>query len=526
LSIPEPNAAHSLNPDSLDWALAHARGFGDTIFLPDAFEYQAIHDQWSETRDWLAQQDIVKWQPRPWRRFLVNKSEVTFRYVTQLDPLEYLAFTALLLNVGPALEALRVPADDRVVFSWRFAADSGGQMYDPRFEWTGFVDRCLELALQPEVEWVVVADIADFFPRIYIHPVERALAAATSDPAAYCLLRMIRHWNAFVSYGLPVGIAGSRIIAEATIDDVDRTMIGRGDSYCRYADDIRVFCQTQADAHAALEDLARALFEGHGLTLQPMKTEIVSAVEYRRRFALTPDRVEAESLTTKFHDLLERAELAEKYHEDIEYDDLPEEVREEIDQLNLREVFEEQIDANPLDLIVIRILLHRLGQLNIQVLDEVLDNLPRLAPVMDSVIRYLRHLRDLDEADRRAIGARIIGACQADEASTYEQVCLLSLFTESAEFDNENTFEQLERSVRDPAVKREITLALGRAHKEHWLMQRRRDAGALDPWGRRAFYAAFSCVTPVPRNYYYRSLRGGADVLDKAVIDWASRNPF
>jgi hypothetical protein len=96
---------------------------------------------------------------------------------------------------------------------------------------------------------VVVADIADFFPHIYIHPIETALESATGrSSAAYCLLRMISNWNAFVSYGLPVGLAGSRIIAEATIGDLDLALAGTGRKYCRYSDDIRVFCKSDADA--------------------------------------------------------------------------------------------------------------------------------------------------------------------------------------------------------------------------------------------------------------------------------------
>jgi hypothetical protein len=156
----------------------------------------------------------------------------------------------------------------------------------------------------------------------------------------------------------------------------------------------------EADAREALEDLARALFENHGLTLQPEKTEIMTADDYRERFALAPDRVEAESLTTRFRDLLDRAGVADRYSEDIEYDDLPADVQEEIDGLNLEEVFDEQINEDPIDPIVIRILLHRLGQLDINVSASVLDNLRNLSPVMDSVIRYLQHLRDIPDADR------------------------------------------------------------------------------------------------------------------------------
>lgn len=89
-----------------------------------------------------------------------------------------------------------------------------------------------------------MADIADFFAHIYIHPVETALDLATNrSPEAYFLLRMISNWNAFVSYGLPVGLADSRIIAEATINDLDKALSSAGRQYCRYSDDIRIFCR-------------------------------------------------------------------------------------------------------------------------------------------------------------------------------------------------------------------------------------------------------------------------------------------
>jgi hypothetical protein len=243
-----PAAPVNASPAALDWALKHVEEFGDTVFLPRAFEYEAIRSSWPDVRAWLTSQDLREWKARPYRRFLARKSAYSFRFVTQLDPLEYLLFTALVYEVGPQLEALRSPIGDNTVFSWRFDCNSDGQMYSPAYRWNDFNTRCLHLANRTLCKWVVVADIADFFPHIYIHPVEPALDLATSrSPAAYCLLRMISNWNQFVSYGLPVGLAGSRIIAEATINDLDKALTGAGRQYCRYSDDIRIFCKSESD---------------------------------------------------------------------------------------------------------------------------------------------------------------------------------------------------------------------------------------------------------------------------------------
>lgn len=211
-----PTSVIHVSSDSLEWALKHVENFGDTIFLPRAFEYQAIRHDWPEIKKWLMTQDLRNWSSRPFRRFLASKSRYSFRYVTQLDPLEYLLFTALLYDVGPQLESVRLPSSDKTVFSWRFDLKTDGQMYSPEFRWHDFNQRCLELAKPSRCKWIVVADIADFFPHIYIHPLEQVLDRATTrSPHAYCLLRMLSNWNAFVSYGLPVGLAGSRILAEA-----------------------------------------------------------------------------------------------------------------------------------------------------------------------------------------------------------------------------------------------------------------------------------------------------------------------
>ena len=89
-----PTTPVNVSTAALDWALKHVEEFGDTVFLPRAFEYEAIRSNWNDVRR-LISQDLREWKARPFRRFLARKSAYSFRFVTQLDPLEYLLFTAL-----------------------------------------------------------------------------------------------------------------------------------------------------------------------------------------------------------------------------------------------------------------------------------------------------------------------------------------------------------------------------------------------------------------------------------------------
>ena len=113
-----------LSISALDWALTHLRRFGDTVFLPHAFEYDAIHHDWARVRSWLAAQDMRHWTPRPYRRILAAKASGGFRYITQLDPMEHLAFAGLMYDLGAELESFRVPTSKQVVFAWRFGAQA------------------------------------------------------------------------------------------------------------------------------------------------------------------------------------------------------------------------------------------------------------------------------------------------------------------------------------------------------------------------------------------------------------------
>src|SRR5437879_5194435 len=99
----------TVHSDSLDWALAHAEQHGDTDVFPLPFEFAAIRNDWARLRSELTNEDLLQWQVRPHRRLLAPKARHGFRIVTQLDPLDFLLFSAAVYEIGPHLEPSRVP---------------------------------------------------------------------------------------------------------------------------------------------------------------------------------------------------------------------------------------------------------------------------------------------------------------------------------------------------------------------------------------------------------------------------------
>lgn len=114
---------------ALDWALTHALNRGDTDIFPPAFEFQAIEEDWSQVRTAIQGADALEWTVRPARRCLAPKHRFGFRISTQLDPLDFLIYTALIHETGVKLESRRVPVAEQIVHSYRFDPNSDGRMF-------------------------------------------------------------------------------------------------------------------------------------------------------------------------------------------------------------------------------------------------------------------------------------------------------------------------------------------------------------------------------------------------------------
>jgi len=136
--------------------------FGDTDIFPRAFEYTAIQHDGAAVLGTLARTDVSVWNTRPHRTCLVPKGRYGFRVATQLDPLDFLVYTALVYEVGHDLEARRSPIADRRVFSFRFAPDHTGRMFNPAIGYSQFQEESKRLSAENGITHVAIADIADF----------------------------------------------------------------------------------------------------------------------------------------------------------------------------------------------------------------------------------------------------------------------------------------------------------------------------------------------------------------------------
>lgn len=520
---------------SLDWALEHIRRFGDTDIFPVPFEYEAIASAWKAKggpREWMEKQDPLSWTCRPHRRCLVPKHRFGFRISTQLDPLDAIAFTSLVCDLGKDIERTRLPVSREIVHSYRFGPLADGRMYETKPNWNTFRSRSMDLVRAGSYSHVVVADIADFFPKIYSHPLENELIECTAQrkSTAKAILGMLKQWNQTISYGLPVGPAASRLLAELALTIVDKAMVDKGAVYCRFSDDFRIFCADFREAHERLAFLAQVLFESLGVTLQQHKTEILSEPEFRRTLA-SPQRQARSRLSQQFEAILSALGIDDPYR-NIDYEHLSPTLKQQVDALNLGQVLEEQIDlGKDLDIKISSFVLRRLTQLRDDAyVDVVLDNFDTFYPVFPDAVSYIACLDGLHGNKRRKIGQKLLDALEHTVSGHLEfhRCWLLNVFAESDRWDNEALLAQLESKWQDVFTRRELILARGRAGHAQWFKMHKLNVENLGPWERRAFLYAASCLPGDEAKHWWDGLRkgGSLDPIDRAIVGYAKNHPI
>jgi len=519
-----------LQEQSLDWALEHVLRYGDTDVFPVPFEYEAIQFDWPNVKAALLAVDTLRWSTRPLRILLSPKTKNGFRVITQLDPLDFLVFSALVKEISQDIESRRVPTANHRVFSYRVNALRDGQLFDTDIGYRQFLAECQrKLDANTGIRYVATTDISDFYARIYHHRLDNSLQAATSRTNhVRALMRLLSGWNGTETFGIPIGSAPARLLAELTLTDVDEALLAAGIDFVRFNDDYRIFSSSYGQGYRAITFLAETLYRNHGLTLQPQKTEVYERDRFINRFLVTPLDRELDSLHSRFEDLVGELGL-DDWYEPIDYDDLEPEQQTAIDALNLEQLLRDELERDEPELPLVRFVLRRLGQLgNDSALDDLFDSLDKLHPALPDICRYVKNLRFLDEAQRSALGARMLALLNGSVVSelAYHRMWILDLFVYSREWDNEGQFFSLYGSESDPACRRNIILAMGRAHQTHWFQSQWRTLFDQPHWPRRALLAAASCMPPDARRHWYRSIEPQLDTLELAVMRWARQNPF
>jgi len=382
-----------LTESSLEFAKKHIERFYDSDFFAKPFEFSAIWASWEVVKEFLLNTDLEDLEISPNLSYAAPKPNQGFRIVHQLDPLNSLIYTALAREIAENIENRRIPIEENIACSYRIEIDEErGSFFGSGNGYNKFILKSRELA--EKYNYVLVADITDFYNQIYIHRLQNSISSCGNglDEIASEIEKFITRLNNKVSKGIPVGPAGSIIFAEACLIDIDEFILENDFEFTRYVDDFRIFSNSKINLLHMLEKLSYYMYSNHRMSISSAKTEIMTTNIFIDNHLQDPTELEK----NRIHDALEELNLEVNFYPDIEpfdIDDLPPEDRIRIQAEALRSLLDNIIDLGKLDLGLARHILRRAGTLRSRsIYRPILENFDFFAPVIRDVIIYLERV--------------------------------------------------------------------------------------------------------------------------------------
>jgi retron-type reverse transcriptase len=267
----------TLQKDSLEWAIEFVEKHSDGDLFPKIPELIAIFEKRNDFIALVEGKQLSEFEPKPCRRFIVPKDEISYRQATQLYPQDSILLSALVYQFGQGIEERRL--DSSQVFSYRFSPTLEEGLYNNKIGWNEFWSSAYSKSKNSLK--ILYCDIADFYNQIYHHSVENQLIASGFPNQAVKWVVSLLESTAGVSRGVPIGPHAIHLIAEATLIPIDNSMNASGLSFLRYADDIIVFCDSDKASKLALSRIASILDKQQRLILQRHKTRFCTPKEFQ-----------------------------------------------------------------------------------------------------------------------------------------------------------------------------------------------------------------------------------------------------
>ncbi len=513
----------SLRAASYSWAVTHLLKESDTDLFPRPFELEAIESYKEDVVKAIQPIDIGSYSWSVGRSTIVPKGELSFRFATQLDPWDSLILTALVREFGDAIERKRIPYSEEIVFSYRFEPMLDGTMYKMDADWPSFWEKSKEKAAHIG-GYVAIADVSSYYNQIYHHRLENHLVSAgVPQEVAKSINKLLGNLTQGVSRGIPVGPHPTHLLAECVFDPIDRNLLAEGHAFCRFVDDIHIFCKTRQQAQIAFYDLARILDREQKLSLQSHKSRILPAEE----FIEYANHVIAEAPLSPLEEdiiaVIDRYSNGDRYR-NIDFKVLSEDDLTILSQQNLETLLNSYLAHDEPNFTRIRWLFRRLAQVGVPgAIPFAVAKLEQFSPAIADLASYLLSAKYSYSGDWWQVGEDILDALELPiiQHSEYLTVILLDLFARLPILNHRDRILQKYRTNSpSPMIKRKIVRAATAHSADYWLRQLKEELPLADAWLKRALMAGASTFSKDERTFWLHRIEKRTE-LEKFIAKWA-----
>ena len=519
---------HQINLKS-SWrkAILNICTHGDTDIFPFPIENHIFKDHIDDTISLLEtlhgnfDEYISKYSPQNESTFAAI-GYTGFRWATQLDPIWNAYLLGLVISIGDIIESQRIEIIRKRVFSYRYHYDPiSHDVFRKDVGWAEFQARSRELAQKNK--YILICDIADFYGRIYHHRLDNCFRTSGVEPDIYRKINeLLMNISQNRSYGLPVGGPAARMLAEFLLIRTDRLLDNDGIEFCRFADDYHIFAPSREIAYKHLVRISELLQNNEGLTLQKMKTRILSSSEFLAFSNAKPgDEIDSEATSFLSSVRLRYDPYSPSAEEDYRR------LAEEIGRFDIIGMLTREMAKSRIHEAITRKLIRSIKFLEPNVrattMRSLVDNISVLAPVFPTVMRLLRELFfDLPGDIRLYISEQIRKLFSEDSGLLTLKLNIsyaLRVLAQDHSHENEALLSQLYPKIQDRMVRRDIILIMANWNCVHWISDVKSRFTSLDVWERRAFIVASYILTDEGK-HWRKSMKDSFTPIEKLFEKW------
>lgn len=310
------------------------------------------------------------------------------------------------------------------------------------------------------------------------------------------------------------------------LNRVDRLLQIRGISFCRYADDYRLFAKSRQEAFRHLVFLTESLLRHEGLTLQKQKTRVLRARDYLRSPLFLPEDsdelTEAERQERRFLKLSLRYD---PYSPTAEED--YERLATELQEFDIVQMLTDEVAKSRINVAVVRRLATAIQHLDHQIqnaaVGTILKSLEMLAPALPVVLRVIATI-----FPKMGGGMKESVATELRRRITDEEYFLtvpINLAYALRVLRHENTEENVVLAAdlfsnSPPFVQRDIVYLMYGWGVTDWISDQRRQWSNQHPWVQRAIVLASYSLGDEGSHWRSRITLKGFDLVAR---DWMAR---
>ena len=510
-----------LNENSIIWGLNHINKESDTDLFPKPIEIEIFKEIEAKVVNKLKDQDLGSYKWNPCRRFIIPKSEFSYRLATQLDPVDSIILSSIIYEYGDLIEKKRRSIDEKRVFNYRFKPSDDGYLYDRNNAWRSFWSSCKEKI--NTYRYAVFMDISDFYNQIYHHVIENQLIECEfPNEVKKALMNLLESLTQKVSRGVPIGPHSVHLIAEMSLIPVDNSLVLKGFEFCRFADDIVIFCNDEIDTRIIIYEMAQILDKQQKLVLQKQKTKVYN----QDQFKIYCEQMLSDTPINEFEE--ELLNILRNYssgpYSSIRIEEISEFELESLSKEKIEKVLFEYLNNDEPNYSRIRWFYRRLSQIGIpEAIKFSINNMDKLIPAISDLAQYFISVANIYDQDLREIGEDIYKLLdhRLIASNEYLQISLLSMFAHTNKFNHLDKLINMYRGASEN-IKRKVIIAAYSAGAGAWIRELKEDYPRLDIWSRRALAIAAVTLPPEERKFYLGNLRNISNsISEDLVIEWA-----